>query len=851
MNVENIGIAVKATGAESAARNINSLSTALEKLEKASASITGLSNLSSLGTIMGTLANNRVSVSVFNSLSKGIENLAASLKAMSDADVNKLTQIANVLSGLNGIDLTGIKGSSGLSRMATSMQRVSSSASSVGSATRGAAKGIEEVAEAADRAKSPLSNFISSLKRIAFYRMLRTIIKEISQAIREGIDNLYEYSKAHDDFGGIASSFDGLASAAQSMKNQLGATFGQILAAAAPILIELMNLVRQLTQLFYPLAQAIAALEPVIVAVINVVTQLVNVLISLFSLLGLNVGKIVADDATKSWKEAKDAAGAYKNTILGFDEINRLNDTSGGGGGSDNGFTGGFEYEPFDFDWKFPEWFALFTHNINIAIGKVKEFCAELALIPETIPVTVDVTVPETIPYPFPYPNPVPYPYPNPYPAPQPVPNPIPNPSPSPVPNPMPSPVPENGIVTVTIAVPEGLPEPLMYLKSLLETNPVIAINLMITGGALAALAALIAAMSKLTSSGPKLQTEFAKAFGAVEGLIENLNKSYEENVQNIQVENSTLGQDVVDTYNRLKNPVGEWVRGVDEKFSEYSQSCGALAVENETLASDMNVTFDAIGKSITTALGNAKTNFDTFITETLPKWGEWMNGVAESIRLGFDNVATNIYNALQNAANNTVSFINGTAQGFVSWVKNTADNIFSWASNVVTNIGNALSSAWTSIKNFAKATGESIGSFFKDNANVIIPAAIGAAIVVGAIALAPATGGASLGAIALAANGGEFPNDGTLFVAGEAGAEIVSNLGNGRTGVTNVEQMEAAVANGNMGVINAVYAMANVIVKAIEEIDPDITLDGESLADKMYSYNQNAQRKRGAAMVT
>ena len=99
-------------------------------------------------------------------------------------------------------------------------------------------------------------------------------------------------------------------------------------------------------------------------------------------------------------------------------------------------------------------------------------------------------------------------------------------------------------------------------------------------------------------------------------------------------------------------------------------------------------------------------------------------------------------------------------------------------------------------------------------------------------------------------AEGGTFRNDGTLFVAGEAGAEVVANLGN-KTGVMNVNQMEAAVANGNIGVINAIYGMANMVVKAVESIDTDVVLDGETLADKMYRYNQNAANRYGTPMVT
>jgi hypothetical protein len=42
----------------------------------------------------------------------------------------------------------------------------------------------------------------------------------------------------------------------------------------------------------------------------------------------------------------------------------------------------------------------------------------------------------------------------------------------------------------------------------------------------------------------------------------------------------------------------------------------------------------------------------------------------------------------------------------------------------------------------------------------------------------------------------GGMPDKGTLFVAGEAGAEIVTNSPNGQTGVTNVQQIEQAFYN-------------------------------------------------------
>ena len=93
-------------------------------------------------------------------------------------------------------------------------------------------------------------------------------------------------------------------------------------------------------------------------------------------------------------------------------------------------------------------------------------------------------------------------------------------------------------------------------------------------------------------------------------------------------------------------------------------------------------------------------------------------------------------------------------------------------------------------------------------------------------------------------AEGGIVPNMGSLILAGEAGPEIVANLGNS-TGVMNVKQMEAAVANGNIDVVNAVYAMANMIANAINDKDMSVNLDGNVIGKSATRY-QRTQGMRG-----
>ena len=737
-----------------------------------------------------------------------VENISIDVKTNAGSAASQFQSLSNALNSLR-TTASGVQSAN--SGASSSMNSVASAANRAASSSKSAARAIDDVSKSAKKVQSPLGNFVASLKRIAFYRFLRTILKEISAAIREGLENVYEWSKAGGDMGEIASALDRISSAGQQLKNQLGAAFAELL----------------------------VALEPIIVALINLLTMLAQALTWVIALLSGKGYYPVAKQIAKDWKEADKAAGGYKNTILGFDEINRLNDDGGGGSGG-NGL-GGFDWEPIGFDFNFkwppmPDW-----------LPRLERLLRDFQKLPDTFP------VPEPVPTPEPLPAPEPFP--------------------------VPEPVPDFGPVKVTIEVPDPLPEPLQVLQSLLEFSPyLIGVEIAVLGGALAALAAIASLISKISSFPPievliraiisnpipqlqsitqdaietigKLSLAFESAFSKIGELFANLNNSYAENVNNIAVENSTLGQDVIDTYNRLKNPLDGWISHFWEKVGEYQQASGALQLENATLAEDMKMTFENIKESVRTGLEGAKTNVNTFVTQTLPSWISWCNNVAENAMLAMENVATNIWASLQNAADNIVSFVNSTAQGFVSWAQSTAQSVFAWASNVLTNIGNALKGAWESIKSFAQATGEAIGGFFKENAQIIIPAAIGAAIVIGAIALAPPTGGASLAAIALAAGGGEFPNDGTLFVAGEAGPEIVANMGS-RTGVMNVDQMEAAVANGNMGVINAVYGMANMIVAAVNAIDPDITLDGESLADKMYNYNKNAATRRGMAMVT
>ncbi len=166
------------------------------------------------------------------------------------------------------------------------------------------------------KANGIFTNFGASLTRIAKLRLLRGIIRSITQAFKEGTQNIYAYSQAlgSADASHFASTMDSLASSFLYMKNSIGAV-------VAPLLTALLPTIQTIVDWFVTATQVVA---------------------QFFAILGGQTTYTVAKKNAVAWKDVGTAVGGaaaaakeYQNTILSFDEIHALNDvpTSGGGGG--------------------------------------------------------------------------------------------------------------------------------------------------------------------------------------------------------------------------------------------------------------------------------------------------------------------------------------------------------------------------------------------------------------------------------------------------------------------------------------------------------------------------------------
>lgn len=197
-------------------------------------------------------------------------------------------------------------------------------AKAIGSSARGMARmlkypfegGIKSVKDYTKR----LSGVLGGFKRIVGYRMIRQIIKEISQAFQEGVKNLYGWSQLTG--GEFARSMDSIATSLLYLKNSLGALVAPIVNALAP---------------------AIDFLADKIVGLLNLVNQLFA------KLAGASYWTRAKKKATEYEDAVSGVGGAAKEALrylAPFDELNVLpdnKDRGGGGGGSQSDYSDMFE----------------------------------------------------------------------------------------------------------------------------------------------------------------------------------------------------------------------------------------------------------------------------------------------------------------------------------------------------------------------------------------------------------------------------------------------------------------------------------------------------------------------------
>ena len=287
-----------------------------QSISSVAASLSGIdasavTSLSELVNALGSIASIRTVSNIdWSQITTGMQGFVASLAQISEADITRLERLGNALSN--------VAAARGLSNTSTD---------------------IRNIGKEASRATDKLGQFFDSITRIAMYRLIRFALKIISDALKEGIVNLYQYDKA---FGGdFAKSMDSLAASLLYLKNSLGAMVAPIITSLAPALSLILDIVAEIANAIGYLFAALSG-ATTFKRAIRVQTEYAEAI----------------DDTTE-------ANERLKKSLLGVDEINALQAPTQTGGGT-------ISPSPlitFE-DVEIPSWLTTVTRTVAaIAIG--------------------------------------------------------------------------------------------------------------------------------------------------------------------------------------------------------------------------------------------------------------------------------------------------------------------------------------------------------------------------------------------------------------------------------------------------------------------------------------------------
>ena len=257
------------------AQRISSVATSLSGIDASA-----VTSLSKLGNALGRIASIRTVSNIdWSQITTGIQGFVASLTQIDEADITRLERLGNALANIAAVR--------GLSNISTDIRNTGNEAS---------------------RATDKLGKFFDSITRIAMYRLIRSALKAITTALKEGIGNLYQYEKAAG--GDFAKSMDSLATSFLFLKNSLGAMVAPIITSLAPALSLILDIVAEIANIIGYLFAALSGATTFKKA-IRVQTEYAEAI----------------DDTTE-------ANERLKKSLLGIDEINALQAPTQTGGGT-------------------------------------------------------------------------------------------------------------------------------------------------------------------------------------------------------------------------------------------------------------------------------------------------------------------------------------------------------------------------------------------------------------------------------------------------------------------------------------------------------------------------------------
>lgn len=295
----------------------NSLKTMARSADKISGIAQNLKTISEHASAFGrNLANIKDNADAFSGMAKSLKGAKSALEGAEKAGAKS----KGVFGAIGNFGFSDIAGG-----VVSDFQRISKAGAKVAQLPfKMLFTPIQGLATRVAGLTNGFGKFFHTIGRVALMRGVRGAIRMVTQAIKEGVGAVYEWAGAVGN--GFVGTMNSISTSLTYFRNSIGAAISPILDAIAPVL---------------------DAVIDKCVTVINVFNQMIATLTGAST--WRKAEKVATsfggatNNAAKGANNANKAAKELKRTLLGFDEINRLDaqDTGGGSGGSGGGGGGG------------------------------------------------------------------------------------------------------------------------------------------------------------------------------------------------------------------------------------------------------------------------------------------------------------------------------------------------------------------------------------------------------------------------------------------------------------------------------------------------------------------------------